>query len=505
MLIIGITKEYANTISMPAQGFPSATIQAPIFLNQISSCCPRIAKLGAPPNQTHTCHPSHFNSLYVNPPLNFSLSLSLSLCLSPITCSITHLLFSHLRLVFFLSQMATKRSVSTLKEADLKGKRVFVRVDLNVPLDESCKITDDTRIRAAVPTIKYLQGNGAKVILASHLGRPKGVTPKYSLKPLVPRLSELLGVEVKIANDCVGEEVEKLVAGLPEGGVLLLENVRFYKEEEKNDPEFAKKLASLADVYVNDAFGTAHRAHASTEGVAKYLKPSVAGYLMQKELDYLVGAVSNPKRPFAAIVGGSKVSSKIGVIESLLEKVNILVLGGGMIFTFYKAQGLSVGSSLVEEDKLDLAKSLMEKAKAKGVSILLPTDVVIADKFAADANSKVVPASAIPDGWMGLDIGPDSIKTFSEALDTTQTVIWNGPMGVFEFEKFAAGTEAIAKKLAELSGKGVTTIIGGGDSVAAVEKAGLADKMSHISTGGGASLELLEGKTLPGVLALDEA
>ncbi|KAI3753988.1 hypothetical protein L2E82_26065 [Cichorium intybus] len=401
--------------------------------------------------------------------------------------------------------MATKKSVSSLKEADLKGKKVFIRADLNVPLDDSFKITDDTRIRAAVPTIKYLMSNGARVILSSHLGRPKGVTPKYSLKPLVPRLSELLGVEVKMASDCIGPEVEKLVAELPEGGVLLLENVRFYKEEEKNEPEFAKKLASLADLYVNDAFGTAHRAHASTEGVTKYLKPSVAGFLMQKELDYLVGAVSNPKKPFAAIVGGSKVSSKIGVIESLLSKVNILILGGGMIFTFYKAQGLKVGSSLVEEDKLDLATSLLEKAKAKGVSLLLPSDVVIADKFAADANSKVVPANSIPDGWMGLDIGPDSIKSFSESLDTTQTVIWNGPMGVFEFEKFAAGTEAIAKKLAELSGKGVTTIIGGGDSVAAVEKVGLADKMSHISTGGGASLELLEGKTLPGVLALNDA
>jgi phosphoglycerate kinase len=295
------------------------------------------------------------------------------------------------------------------------------------------------------------------------------------------------------------------VAALPDGGVLLLENVRFYKEEEKNVPEFAKKLASLGDLYVNDAFGTAHRAHASTEGVAKFLKPSVAGFLMQKELDYLVGAVANPKRPFAAIVGGSKVSSKIGVIESLFEKVNILILGGGMMFTFYKAQGLSVGSSLVEEDKLDLAKDLMEKAKAKGVSLLLPTDVVIADKFDANADSKVVPASAIPDGWMGLDVGPDSIKTFSETLDTTKTIIWNGPMGVFEFEKFAVGTLAIAKKLAEVTDLGATTIIGGGDSVAAVEKAGLADKMSHISTGGGASLELLEGKSLPGVLALDDA
>ncbi|RAL54347.1 hypothetical protein DM860_001475 [Cuscuta australis] len=401
--------------------------------------------------------------------------------------------------------MAVKKSVSSLKEADLKGKRVFVRVDLNVPLDDSLKITDDTRVRAAVPTIKYLMGYGARVILSSHLGRPKGVTPKYSLKPLVPRLSELLGIEVKMANDCIGEEVEKLVAQIPDGGVLLLENVRFYKEEEKNDPEFAKKLASLADLYVNDAFGTAHRAHASTEGVAKFLKPAVAGFLMQKELDYLVGAVTSPKKPFAAIVGGSKVSTKIAVIESLLEKVDLLLLGGGMIFTFYKAQGHNVGSSLLEEDKLDLATSLIEKAKAKGVSLLLPTDVVVADKFSADANSKKVSATEIPDGWMGLDVGPDTIKSFGEALDATQTIIWNGPMGVFEFDKFAAGTEAIAKKLAELSGKGVTTIIGGGDSVAAVEKVGLAEKMSHISTGGGASLELLEGKMLPGVLALDDA
>ncbi|THU65117.1 hypothetical protein C4D60_Mb05t00270 [Musa balbisiana] len=401
--------------------------------------------------------------------------------------------------------MATKKSVGALTEADLKGKKVFVRVDLNVPLDDNLKVTDDTRIRASVPTIKYLMERGARIILASHLGRPKGVTPKYSLKPVVPRLSELLGVNVAMANDCIGVEVEKLISALPDGGVLLLENVRFYKEEEKNDPEFAKKLASLADLYVNDAFGTAHRAHASTEGVTKYLKPSVAGFLMQKELDYLVGAVANPKKPFAAIVGGSKVSTKIGVMESLLEKVDILILGGGMIFTFYKAQGYSVGSSLVEEDKLNLATSLLEKAKSKGVSLLLPTDVVVADKFAADAESKIVPASGIPDGWMGLDIGPDSIKSFSGTLESTKTIIWNGPMGVFEYEKFAVGTEAIAKKLADLSGSGVTTIIGGGDSVAAVEKVGLTAKMSHISTGGGASLELLEGKTLPGVLALDDA
>ncbi|CAL5392175.1 unnamed protein product [Camellia sinensis] len=345
------------------------------------------------------------------------------------------------------SEMATKKRVATLKEADLKGKKVFVRVDLNVPLDDNLNITDDTRVRAAVPTIKYLMGHGAKVILASHLGCPKGATPKYSLKPLVPRLSELLGIEVKMANDCIGEEVQIMVAEIPEGGVPLLEN-----------------LASLADLYVNDAFGTAHRAHASTEGVAKYLKPSVAGFLMQKELDYLVGVVSNPKKPFAAIIGGSKVSSKIGVIESLLEKVDMLLLGRGMIFTFYKAQGYSVGLSLVEEDKLDLATSLLEKAKSKGVALMLPTDVVAADKFAADANSKIVPTSGIPDGWMGLDIGPDIIKTFGEALDSTKTVIWNGPISVFEFDKFAVGTETIAKKLADLSGgKGVTTIVGGGD------------------------------------------
>ncbi|CAL5401159.1 unnamed protein product [Camellia sinensis] len=367
-------------------------------------------------------------------------------------------------------------------------------------------------------SLELLEGKELPGVLAldeAILGRPKGVTPKYNLKPLVPRLSELLGVEVKMANDCIGEQVQKMVAELPEEGVLLLENVRFYKEEEKNDPEFTKKLASLSDLYVNDAFGTAHRAHASTEGVSL------------SELDYLVGAVSNPKRPFATIVVGSKVSSKIGVIESLLEKVDMLLLGGGMIFTFYKAQGYSVGSSLVEEDKPDLATSLLAKAKAKGVSLMLPSDVVVADKFAADANSKIVPASGIPDGWMGLDIGPDSIKVFGEALDTTKTIIWNGPMGVFEFEKFAAGTEtleardlstrfyhqkemklwkhAIAKKLADLTGKGVMTIIGGGDSVAAVEKYGLADMMSHISTGGGASLELLERKSLPGVLALEDS
>ncbi len=306
-------------------------------------------------------------------------------------------------------------------------------------------------------------------------------------------------------NDSIGDEVVAAVGALQNGQVLLLENVRFHKEEEANDPEFAKKLAANADFYVNDAFGTAHRAHASTEGVTHYLKPSVAGYLVEKELQYLQNAIENPQRPLAAIIGGSKVSSKIGVIETLLEKCDKLIIGGGMIFTFYKARGLSVGKSLVEEDKLELAKSLEAKAKERGVALLLPTDVVVADKFAPDADSKIVSVENIPDGWLGLDIGPDSVKVFQEALADTKTVIWNGPMGVFEFDQFAKGTEAIAHTLAEIGKTGTTTIIGGGDSVAAVEKVGLAAQMSHISTGGGASLELLEGKVLPGIAALDEA
>lgn len=397
-----------------------------------------------------------------------------------------------------------KKSVGDLSKADLEGKVVFVRADLNVPLDGDLNITDDTRIRAAVPTLKYLCDNGAKVVLTSHLGRPKsGPEDKFRLNPVVPRLSELLGKTVVKADDCIGEEVSSKLATVNNGEVLLLENVRFYPEETKNDPEFAKKLASCADIFVNDAFGTAHRAHASTEGVTKYLSPSVAGFLLQKELDYLDGAVANPKRPFAAIVGGSKVSSKIGVIESLLEKCDKIIIGGGMIFTFYKARGMNVGASLVEEDKLELAKELEEKAKAKGVEFVLPTDVVVADKFAPDAATQTVDVNAIPDGWMGLDIGPKSIELVNNALSDCQTIIWNGPMGVFEFDAFAKGTFAIADTLAKKSD--AITIIGGGDSVAAVEKAGVADKMSHISTGGGASLELLEGKILPGVAALDEA
>lgn len=398
----------------------------------------------------------------------------------------------------------TKKTVANLSASDLSGKRVLVRADFNVPLDNG-NITDDTRIRAALPTIQDLASKGAKVILCSHFGRPKGVTEKLRLTPVAKRLSELLGKEVKKTDDCIGDEVAATVAAMADGDVILLENVRFYPEEEANDPEFAKKLASVADLYVNDAFGTAHRAHASTEGVTKYLSPSVAGFLMEKELQYLGSAIDNPQRPLAAIIGGSKVSSKIGVIEKLLEKCDKLLLGGGMVFTFYKARGLSVGKSLVEDDKLELAKSLEAKAKERGVTFLLPTDVIVADKFAADANTQTVSVENIPDGWMGLDIGPDSVKTFQDALADCKTVIWNGPMGVFEMEKFAAGTEGIARSLAGITKTGTTTIIGGGDSVAAVEQLNLGPEMSHISTGGGASLELLEGKELPGVAALDEA
>merc|ERR1719258_68963 len=398
-----------------------------------------------------------------------------------------------------------KKSVGDLTEADLKGKKVLVRCDLNVPLDGKT-ITDDTRIRASIPTVKYLQEKGAKVLLASHLGRPKdGPEDKFSLNPVAPRLTELLGTDVVMAPDCIGDGVKECVDKMADGDVVLFENTRFYKEEEKNVAEFSEKLAANADLFVNDAFGTAHRAHGSTEGVTKYLDTSVAGFLLQKELDYLEGAVSDPKRPFAAIVGGSKVSSKIGVIESLMTKVDKIVIGGGMVFTFLKARGLETGSSLVEEDQLDLAKKLEAMAKEKGIDFILPTDVIVADKFAADAQTQTVKVEETPEGWMGLDNGPESTKLIQDALGDCKTVIWNGPMGVFEFEAFAKGTFDIADTLAELTGKGCTTIIGGGDSVAAVEKAGLAEKMSHISTGGGASLELLEGKVLPGVAALQEA
>jgi phosphoglycerate kinase len=400
----------------------------------------------------------------------------------------------------------TKSSLASLSADELSGKRVLVRVDFNVPLDGDGAITDDTRIRAALPTINDLTTKGARVILAAHFGRPKGqVNETMRLTPVAARLAELLGKPVVKTDSCIGPDAEAKVAAMADGDVVLLENVRFFAEEEKNDDAFAAKLAALADVYVNDAFGAAHRAHASTEGVTKYLSPSVAGHLMEKELQYLQGAIDEPQRPLAAIVGGSKVSSKIGVLEALIDKCDKVLIGGGMIFTFYKARGLAVGKSLVEDDKLELAKELEAKAAAKGVQLLLPTDVVLADAFSPDANSQTTAIDAIPDGWMGLDIGPDSIKTFQEALADCKTVIWNGPMGVFEFDKFAAGTNGIAHTLADLSGKGCCTIIGGGDSVAAVEKVGVAERMSHISTGGGASLELLEGKVLPGVAALDEA
>ncbi len=400
----------------------------------------------------------------------------------------------------------SKKTIANLTSADLTGKKVLVRADFNVPLDPSGKITDDTRIRAALPTIQDLTSKGAKVILASHFGRPKGqVNESMRLTPVAARLSELLGQPVVKCDDCIGDDVAAKVGAMQNGQVALLENVRFHAGEEANDPEFARQLASVADLYVNDAFGTAHRAHASTEGVTHHLSPSVAGYLIEKELKYLQAAIESPQRPLAAIVGGSKVSSKIGVIETLLDKVDKLLIGGGMIFTFYKSRGLAVGKSLVEEDKLDLARSLEAKAKEKGVALLLPSDVVVADDFKADANAQTVGIDAIPDGWMGLDIGPNSIKEFEAALSDCKTVIWNGPMGVFEFDKFAAGTDAVAHSLAKITSTGADTIIGGGDSVAAVEKVGVAEKMSHISTGGGASLELLEGKVLPGIAALDDA
>ena len=399
-----------------------------------------------------------------------------------------------------------KKALADLSASDVAGKRVLVRADFNVPLDDAGNITDDTRIRAALPTIQDLTGKGAKVILASHFGRPKGkVVDSMRLTPVAKRLSEKLGKDVIKCDDCIGDDVASKVSTMKDGDVLLLENVRFYDGETNNDAEFAKKLAANADMYVNDAFGTAHRAHASTAGVTEYLSPSVAGLLIEKELKFLQETVDNPQRPLAAIVGGSKVSSKIGVIETLLDKVDKIFIGGGMIFTFYKARGMSVGGSLVEEDKLELAKKLEAKAKEKGVEFLLPTDVIVADKFAADANTQTVSVNDIPDGWMGLDIGPDSVKTFQDALADCKSVIWNGPMGVFEMEAFAKGTTGIATTLAGLTDKGCITIIGGGDSVAAVEQAGLANKMSHISTGGGASLELLEGKTLPGIAALDDA
>jgi len=394
--------------------------------------------------------------------------------------------------------MKNKMSVADL---DVKGKRVIVRVDFNVPLDSEGNITDDKRIRGALPTIKYIIENGGKLILVSHLGRPKnGFEAKYSMKPAAEHLSKLLGKEVILAKDVIGEDAKAKAAALKEGEILMLENVRFHKEETKNDPAFAKELASMADLYVNDAFGTAHRAHASTAGLADYL-PSACGFLIKKELDVMGKALDNPERPFVAILGGAKVSDKISVIENLIDKVDTLIIGGGMAYTFLKAKGYGVGTSICEEDKFELANSLLAKAKAKNVNLLLPVDNVVGKEFDANTEAKTVPSDSIPDGWMGLDIGEETIKLFSNAIKDAKTVVWNGPMGVFEMERFANGTRKIAEALAKSN---AITIVGGGDSAAAVEQLGFADKITHISTGGGASLEFLEGKELPGIAVLNE-
>ena len=401
-------------------------------------------------------------------------------------------------------ELEAKKSIEDMTEAELKGKKVLIRCDVNVPLDGKT-ITDDTRIRASIPSIEYLKNKGAIVTVCSHLGRPDGKEDKYSLAPCAERMGELLGQTVTLAPDCIGDDVAKIVADAKEGDVIMLENTRFYKEETKNEPGFVEKLAAPFDMFVNDAFGTAHRAHASTEGVTKFLEPSVGGFLLAKELEYLDGAVTNGKKPMAAIVGGSKVSTKITVLEALLDKCDKIIIGGGMVFTFLKAKGLEVGTSLVEDDYVETAKEVMAKAEKLGKEILLPVDIVVADKFDKDAETKIVPADAIPEGWMGLDNGPETTAQQKEALSDCKTIIMNGPMGVFEFEKFAKGTFGIVDILADLTKeKGAVTIIGGGDSVAATEKSGRAGDMSHISTGGGASLELLEGKVLPGVAALND-
>lgn len=389
----------------------------------------------------------------------------------------------------------------SVRDIDVKGKRVFCRVDFNVPMQDG-KVTDETRIRAALPTIEHLRKEGAKVILASHLGRPKGqAVEELRLDPVAKRLGEHLGIEVRKTNEAYGPEVEQVISEMNEGDVLLLENVRFYPGEEKNDPELAKQFAALADVYVNDAFGAAHRAHASTAGIAEHL-PAVAGFLMEKEIEVLGKALSNPERPFTAIVGGAKVKDKIGVIENLLEKVDNLIIGGGLAYTFVKAQGHEIGKSLLEEDKIDLATQFMNKAKEKGVNFYMPVDVKVADDFSNDANTKIVPIEEIPSDWEALDIGPKTQELYRDVILNSKLVIWNGPMGVFELEAFANGTKAVGQALADATD--TYSVIGGGDSAAAVEKFGLADKMSHISTGGGASLEFMEGKELPGVVLLND-
>lgn len=389
----------------------------------------------------------------------------------------------------------------TVEDIDVTSKRVLVRCDFNVPLDADGNITDENRIQGALPTIKYLMDKGAKIVLCSHLGRPKGeFNMKYSLAPVAKRLSELLGKEVVVAKDVIGEDAKAKAAALENGGVMLLENVRFHSEEEKNDAAFAKELASFGDIFVNDAFGTAHRAHASTAGVADYL-PAVSGFLIKKEIDFLGNAVSNPTRPFLAILGGAKVKDKIGVINALMEKVDAIIIGGGMAYTFLKAKGGNIGDSLLDAERIDYAKEMMQKAEEKGVKFLLPTENVIADAFDNDANIDCVDGMNIPDGWQGLDIGPKAIEDFGKAIAEAKTIVWNGPMGAFEMPNFAKGTEAVAKMVADAD---AVTIIGGGDSAAAVEQLGYADKMSHISTGGGASLEFLEGLELPGIACLQD-
>lgn len=389
----------------------------------------------------------------------------------------------------------------TVKDIDVRGKKVLVRVDFNVPLNDNREITDETRIVGAMPTIEYLLEQHAKVILCSHLGRPKGEPkPEFSLTPVAARLEQLSGRKVIFASDTIGSSAQAAVDAVNDGEIVLLENVRFHKEETKNDPEFAKKLASLADIFVSDAFGTCHRAHASTAGVADYI-PAVAGLLIEKELEILGSALDNPVRPFTAILGGAKVSDKIGVIENLLNKVNSVIIGGGMAFTFLKAKGFEIGASIVDEESLELALDLIKKAAEKGVDFFLPVDCIVADKFDANAKTQVVPVEAIPAGWMGLDIGPATRMLYADKIRTARTVVWNGPMGVFEMPAFAEGTKTVAKAMADSE---AITIIGGGDSAAAVKQLGFADAMTHISTGGGASLELLEGKVLPGVAALED-
>ena len=390
----------------------------------------------------------------------------------------------------------------TMMHLEPNGKKVFVRVDFNVPMDEHQHITNDTRIRATLPTIQHLLNAGAAVILACHVGRPtEAREPQFSTRPIVARLEELLGQTVKWASDCVGPEAEKAAADLKPGEVLLLENLRYHKAEKKNDPEFAKQLASLADVAVDDAFGVAHRAHASNVGITAHLE-TVAGFLMEKEINYIGKTLENPKRPFVAIIGGAKVSDKIGVIENMIDKVDTIIIGGGMAHTFDASKGYPIGDSLCERDKIDLAKALLEKAEKKGVKVVLPVDVVIADKFAADANTKTVDVDKVPDGWQALDSGAKTSEEYVNALKGAKTVIWNGPMGVFEFDAFAKGTEAVARAVAQATKEGAVSIVGGGDSIAALKKTGLSEKISHISTGGGATLELLEGKVLPGIAAL---